>query len=190
MTIHIALDETSRNRVKLQLQIRAEPSEVQNYSGLKTLSMLWTVFPVQHDGCIVKKHLKRVLLFVPSSVSCCSLHTICSSVLGVVAPLKITAPFCYTVVPLSPAYVLQQRSLLNSQKNGVKYDKSTCLHYQLKYEIEVRHAVSFLSHLDDEAPLKSSASVELFVETERASWSSVAKEGWKYTDPTEELSWC
>lgn len=142
MTIHIALDETSRNRVKLQLQIRAEPSEVQNYSGLKTLSMLWTVFPVQHDGCIVKKHLKRVLLFVPSSVSCCSLHTICSSVLGVVAPLKITAPFCYTVVPLSPAYVLQQRSLLNSQKNGVKYDKSTCL---VRNRSEARSHFSFSS---------------------------------------------
>lgn len=152
--------------------------------------MLWTVFPVQHVGSIFKKHLKGGLLFVPSFCSCRCLHTIHSSVLGVVAPLKITASFCYTVVPLSPAYVLQQRSPLNCQKNGVKYNKSTCLYYELKYEIKVRWAVSFLPHLDDEAPLRSSTTVELFAETERASWSSVAKEGWKYTDPTEELSWC
>lgn len=150
MRIHVALVGTSRNRVKLQLQTRAEPSQEPVSSRLKTLSVLFD--PVFKSI----SNLFSCLSPAPPPLRC--LHTVRSSL----------ASFCSTVVPLSPACVLQQRSPLTSQKNPVEYDKSPCLQYQPPYEIKVWRAVGFLSLLDDEAPLRSSAGVEVLVETEQS----------------------
>lgn len=146
MRIHVALVKTSRKRVKLQLQTRAGPSQEQVYSRLKTLSVL----------------LDPVFKSIPNVFSCLfpAPPPATASTLSVHQHWELWHLFKYQ-------HRSAPRSPLTSQKNTVEYNKSLCLHYQLKYEIKVRRAVSFLPHLDDEAPLRGNASVELLVETKR-----------------------